>query len=310
MTITELKERIMERNLSNFYIFTGTEIGIQNIYLNQMAKVLNLPITRADSVLSIYSKCTSRSLFGNEIGFYVIRDDNDITKQENVYTKIENEIGNNVIVLLYEKIDSRLKFGKYFKDKIVEFEKLNPMILKNYIKKVCPLNEKNLAELSNEVSGCYDLALLECSKVNSYAKATSCSVDSAFRKLIDSGVICRREEANVFDFTDAVMRRQTTLAFKLSENLLNNGTQSINILGTLYNTVKSVLLIQVCENSDISGTTGLDNGQIYFNKKYVGKYNSSDLVYYMKLIAGIVDKIKNGKIDDMFSIQYVLVQML
>lgn len=310
MNITELKESIMHNSLSNLYIFTGTEIGIQNIYLEQISKVLNLPITRADSVLSIYSKCTSRSLFGNEQGFYVIRDDNDITKQEKVYMSLSEDIGNNVIVLLYEKLDSRLKFSKYFKDQTVEFEKLAPNILKAYIKKVCPLNDKNLEELSNTVAGSYDLAMLECDKINRYSLVKDCGVDRAFVILMDSGVIYKHEESSVFDFTDAVMNRRVSLAFKLSEQLLNSGIQSINILGTLYNTVKSTLLIQVCENSDISGTTGLDNGQIYFNKKYVGKYDASDLVNAMKLIARTVSDIKSGKIDDMFSIQYVLVKML
>ena len=202
------------------------------------------------------------------------------------------------------------KFGKYFKDRIVEFEKLAPNILKAYIKKVCPLNDKNLEELSNTVAGSYDLAMLECDKINRYSRVKDCGVDRAFVILMDSGVIYKHEESSVFDFTDAVMNRRTSLAFKLSEQLLNSGIQSINILGTLYNTVKSVLLIQVCENTDISGTTGLDNGQIYFNKKYVGKYASSDLVNAMKLIARTVSDIKSGKIDDMFSVQYVLVQML
>lgn len=310
MNITEIKEQIMHRQLSNFYVFTGTEIGIQNIYLNQMSKVLGLPITRADSVLSIYSKCTSRSLFGGEVGFYVIRNDTDIMKEEKVYESLPSEIGKNVIVLLYDKIDSRLKFGKYFKDRTVEFEKLSSNILKAYIKKVCPLNDRNLEELSNTVCESYDLAMLECAKINSYCKATKVDADKAFRILMDGGTIYKQEETNVFEFTDAVMNKNSTLAFKLSKALLDSGSQSVTLLGTLYNTVKSVLLIQVCENPDISNTTGLDNAQIYFNKKYVGRYKTSELVRSLKLIARVINDIKSGRIDDAFSVQYILVQML
>ena len=43
MTIIELKSDIMHKHLSNFYIFTGEEIGIMNIYLNQISKTLNIP---------------------------------------------------------------------------------------------------------------------------------------------------------------------------------------------------------------------------------------------------------------------------
>ena len=116
----------MKNEIQNFYIFTGTEIGIINIYLEQMSAKLGMPITRADSVLSIYENCTSRTIFGSTTGFYVIRNDNDFTKQENAYTTIQKDIGKNVIVLLYEKLDSRLKFGKFFKDQTINFEKLNP----------------------------------------------------------------------------------------------------------------------------------------------------------------------------------------
>ena len=93
MTIIDLKNQIMKNCLNNVYVFVGEEIGIINIYLNQMSKVLNMPITRADSVLSIYNQCVSKSMFGNTIGFYVIRNDNDITKQEKVYQTLSNDIG-------------------------------------------------------------------------------------------------------------------------------------------------------------------------------------------------------------------------
>ena len=78
----------MKNKLSNFYIFTGTELGIQKIYLDQISKVLKLPIVRADSVMSIHSVCTTRSLFGATNSIYVIRDDKDIMKHEEVYKTV------------------------------------------------------------------------------------------------------------------------------------------------------------------------------------------------------------------------------
>ena len=309
MDIIELKERIIQKDLNNFYVFTGTEIGIQKIYLEQMSKVFNMPITRVNSVVEVYSKCTSKSLFGSSCGFYVIRDDTDIMKQEKVYETLSDDIGDNVIVLLYEKIDSRLKFGKYFKDVTVNFEKLSNEVLKRYIKKECPMNENHLAELSNEVSGSYDIALLEVDKIKKYADALGIDYDRSLERLIDLGAIYQPEESNVFEFTDAFMSKQIDKVLHLADVLLSSGVQSINILGTLYNTVKTVLLIQVCQNNDVSSTTGLDNRQVYFNKKYVGKFSSEHLVYLLKLIAGVIDDIKNGLIDDNFSLPYIIVNM-
>lgn len=313
MTIIDLKNQIMKNCLTNLYVFVGEEIGIMNIYLNQMSKTLNMPVTRAESVASIYAQCTSRSMFGNTTGFYVIRNDKDIAKEEKAYQSLSKDIGKNVIVLLYDKVDSRLKFGKFFKDQIITFEKLAPNVLKSYVKKACPgLSDKNCEHLIELCSGSYDLCMLEIDKILHYQETTydrddyRDSVDHCFDVLLKSGVIYQPEESDVFKWTDAVCTRNCKEAFKLERILRDNGTQSVTMLGTLYNSLKSILLIQCCQSSHISVVTGLDNRQIYFNKKYAGNFDTADLVYAVKLIAKVVDGIKTGLYDDVYATRYVL----
>ena len=315
MTIIDLKDQIIKNNLSNFYIFTGTEIGIINIYLQQMSNKLGLPITRADSILSIYGKCQGGSLFGDSTGFYVIRDDRDFMKQEQLFDTIKTSIRKNVIVLLYDKIDSRLKFGKHFKDDIVAFEKLTPNVLKSYIKKEIPLADKNIETLMDICCGSYDMCMLEIDKIKQYTDSlyllcNKKDYDAGFSELLKCGVIYQQEETDVFKFTDAVCSRNKRLAFELEQVLMANNNSSINILGTLYNSMKSVMLIQVCESKNISEVTGLDNRLIYFNKKYVGKYSSGELVKAIKLISKVIEGVKNGWIDDVYATKFVLVNIL
>ena len=315
MTIIDLKDQIIKNNLSNFYIFTGTEIGIINIYLQQMSNKLGLPITRADSILSIYGKCQGGSLFGDSTGFYVIRDDKDFMKQEQLFDTIKTSIRKNVIVLLYDKIDSRLKFGKHFKDDIVAFEKLTPNVLKSYIKKEIPLSDKNIETLMEVCGGSYDMCMLEVDKISQFVmsgeiRGYDMTYDEAFTDLLECGVIYQPEETDVFKFTDAVCSRNKRLAFELEQVLMANNNSSINILGTLYNSMKSVMLIQVCESKNISEVTGLDNRLIYFNKKYVGKYSSGELVKAIKLISKVIEGVKNGWIDDVYATKFVLVNIL
>lgn len=315
MTIIDLKDQIIKNNLSNFYVFTGNEIGIINIYLKQMSNKLGLPITRADSVLSIYGKCQGGSLFGDSTGFYVIRDDKDFMKQEQLFDTIKTSIRKNVIVLLYDKIDSRLKFGKHFKDDIVAFEKLTPNVLKSYIKKEIPLSDKNIETLMDICCGSYDMCMLEIDKIKQYTDSlyllcNKKDYDTGFSELLKCGVIYQQEETDVFKFTDAVCNRNKKLAFELEQVLMANNNSSINILGTLYNSMKSVMLIQVCESKNISEVTGLDNRLIYFNKKYVGKYSSGELVKAIKLISKVIEGVKNGWIDDVYATKFVLVNIL
>lgn len=313
MTIIDLKNQIMKNCLTNLYVFVGEEIGIMNIYLNQMSKTLNMPVTRAESVASIYAECTSKSMFGNTTGFYVIRNDKDITKEEKAYQSLSKDIGKNVIVLLYDKVDSRLKFGKFFKDQTITFEKLAPNVLKSYVKKACSgLSDKNCEHLIELCNGSYDLCMLEIDKILHYQETKydrddyKDSVDHCFDVLLKFGVIYQPEESDVFKWTNAVCTRNCKEAFKLERILRDNGTQSVAMLGTLYNSLKSILLIQCCQSSHISEVTGLDNRQIYFNKKYVGNFDTSDLVYAVKLIAKVVDGIKTGLYDDVYATRYVL----
>ena len=321
MTIIDLKDQIIKNNLSNFYIFTGTEIGIINIYLQQMSNKLGLPITRADSVLSIYGKCQGGSLFGDSTGFYVIRDDKDFMKQEQLFDTIKTSIRKNVIVLLYDKIDSRLKFGKFFKEQTVVFEKLSPNVLKTYVKKACPgLSDNHCEQLIGLCNGSYDLCMLEVDKIQQYCQYSfsnkvkmnndMTTEDKSFIALLNSGVIYQPEETDVFKFTNAVCSRYKDEAFKLEKILRDNGTQSINMLGTLYNSIKSIMLIQCCNGQNICEVTGLDNRQVYFNKKYCGKYSTIELVNAMKLISRVIDGIKNGWIDDIYATRYVLCNIM
>jgi hypothetical protein len=71
-----------------------------------------------------------------------------------------------------------------------------------------------------------------------------------------------------------------------------------------------VLLIQCCSGSDIANTTGLDKGQIYFNKKYVGVYDTGTLVKGVKLLEKVISGIKSGWIDEKYSLYYAIVNII
>lgn len=308
MNIIELKDSIIKKQLKNFYVFVGEEIGIINIYLNQISKVLGLPITRVDSVLDIMETLSTPSMFGPSNNLYAIRGDDDFIKQDKVFSTFERTIGKNTVILIYTKLDSRLKFSKHFEDNIVKFEPLAHSVLCNYIKKEIDLSDAYVEELSNKVNGSYDLAMLEIDKLR---HSSITDKNKAFRQFVDNGVIGDLEETDVFKFTDAVCRRDKKESIRIAQTLTSNGVSSINILGTLYNSMKTVLLIQVCENNDIAGTTGLDNRQIYFNKKYAHKkYQSGELVNAVRFIARTVEDIKNGLVDDRNATMYALLHII
>lgn len=307
MDLLTLKNQIMKNEIQHFYVFTGTELGIQKIYLNQMSKVLNIPITVSYSVNEVLSKCNSNSLFGSQCGFYTVRGDEDFIKHEELHDRVN--LRNSFLVVLYEKLDEGLKFTKHFKNSIIEFNALTENVLISYITRE-GLSSKSAKELSSKVSCSYDLAFLEIDKIKNYAQHEHIPLDRSFEILVDNGLISGDEESDVFQFVNAVMKREGKTAVKIFEQLKSKGTQNINILGMLYNTMKTVLLVQCCENSDICNVTGLNNGQVYHAKKHINIYNDYELVSALKLICETTQNIKNGKIDDNVSLLYVVTQII
>jgi DNA polymerase III delta subunit len=246
-------------------------------------------------------------MFGRQTGLYVIRNDTEIMKDEKAYSTLEGDIRDNYIVLLYEKLDSRLKFGKHFKDNTVLFEKLAPNVLVSYIRKKCPLSAKNAEKLSNTCNGSYDVSMLEADKVNQYSRGGD--ADAAFEKLLSDGTIYQPEETNTFAWVEAAMNRNVNESLRIYSMLVQAGTQPIMMLGTLYNAVRATYLIKLCKGHDVANITGLDKGSIYYNRKYVNNFSLAELNSLLKLIAHVVEGIKNGTVEEDISVNYVMVNM-
>ena len=118
----------------SFYIFTGPEWKVQQIYIDQIVKVSNSQKKYIDSIASIFSKLKNRSFIQQKY-VYVLRDDKDLMNDEKLQDRLQTVLGDNILILLVTNLDKRTKFYKKYKDDIVEFEQLKPAILKKYIQK-------------------------------------------------------------------------------------------------------------------------------------------------------------------------------
>lgn len=306
MTLLELKQDIINHTLKHFYIFVGDEIGIMNIYLEKMSNTIQLSPQRVDSVQEVYTNLGS-SLFGKTDGFYIVREDKDFMKSDT--SNLIGDLDGSYLILLCEKTDSRLKFFKDYKDNTVVFEKLAPEVLKRYIFRECNLSETGLNMLCDLTDCSYDVSMLECDKINQLAKYGNITVREAFGILLTQGAIYHKEEYDVFKFTDAVLNRRFTDALHIASVLSDSGVQSVTMLGALYNSIKNLLLVQVCESDDVENVTGIDSKQIYFTKKNVGKFSTRVLINAVHLIGDIVDGVKNGTIEEQYAVKYVLVNL-
>lgn len=134
--------------------------------------------------------------------------------------------------------------------------------------------------------------------------------DKAFEELVEQGAIHVPPKDAIFDFVDAVLRRQVSRAYNLLEQCYAVGEANMVILSVLYTNAKQLLQVQSCDSRDIAKSTGLTAWQIKCAKERVGHYRIGELVYILRKIQSIQKGIITGQIEDSMSVEYLLVNIL
>lgn len=317
MDILTVKAQIKNKKPDKFYIFTGDEWEVQRIYVNKVIECGSFRRMNNDSVADVFNKLRNKSIFSRPT-CYVIRDDAEFVKNETAWSKVEEVLDDNIIILELSNVDKRSKFYKHYKDKIVDFERLSDDVLIKYIQREINLSERNCRRLIDICDGNYGRILLEIDKIKHYPIYTTVenksnlSEDSAFEWLIAEGVIYQPPKDMMFDWVDAVLKRKINEAFSLYAECERKGVSALVMLSVLYTNTKQVLQVQDCmrEHADIAKSTGLSNYQIKLAKEKCGHYGIGELVYMLKCIRTTEVGIKTGKVDEKTAIPRLLVDIL
>ena len=308
MNLQELQKQIINKNFDNLYIFLGDEIAVQKIYINKIKEITGLELQYVEDLKSIYTKLSSNNIF-NVKKLYVVIDDIDLTKQEKIWQDLQSKINDNIIIFKYNNLDKRSKFYKYFTQKIVEFNKLSNEVLTQYIKKEISLNNKNCEELINICGNNYNQILLEIDKIKNYSNPLD-SDDYLFEQLNNQGAFHKEISDITFEFIEKVLKRDIKAIYELRKKLIQIGESNIKLLSLLYTNFKTILLIQSCNSKDICKTTGLQYYQVKYNQDKLDYYTISELVNILRNIQKVEKGIKTGTIDEVISLDYLLVNIL
>lgn len=327
MNLTQIKSNIQHKEISPVYVFTGEEIGVMNIYIEQIAKALNQQVYRADAFREVIGPIRRKSAISTSY-VYVIRDDKEVLENERIWEYLNvdelpfeaapaNSIfGSNVVIFAFTNIDKRTKFYKQHKDLICEFLPLDAAILTKYIKKSIELSDKNCQTLIEACQNNYNRIMLEVDKIKCWRaeyikdKQEPIPYDGAFLKMINNGVIHTPARDAIFMWNDAVMSKKKAQSFKLMQECFDSGEAVLPMLTVLYNNVKQTLQLQTCEGKDVSKSTGLTGWQIQCAKKFAGIYSTSELLKAMETIREAEIGIKTGKMEEEMAVPYVMTAIL
>ena len=312
MDVVTLKAKIKSKQLPSYLIFSGDEWKVQQIYINQIAKVTGKEIKRIDDILSIYGKLRNRSFVQKSV-IYIVRDDKELMNSEKLQQQISSDLlGDNILIHLLTNVDKRTKFYKAYKDVICDFERLSDSVLKKYILKEIKLSESNIERLIEVCEHDYGRILLEIDKIKRYALQYRDyeKPDHSFDVLLATGTIYEPPYDAIFDLVDAILDRKVNRAFDLLQQSYDVGEATMVMLSVLYNNAKAVLQVQTYHGDKITEGTGLTGWQIKNAKPHVGKYSENELIYILQLVQKIESGIKTGRMEDEFAMQYLLTHIM
>ena len=319
MEISTIQKQIKEKNVSNFYIFTGEEIAVQDIYVKKISECAELPFTRSESVSEIMLKLNSKAFITSN-KCYVVHNDNEFLKADTAWDKVISNIRDNVLILIYDNKDKRGKFYKRFTESIATFEHLGEDILTKYIQKHIDLSVPNCKTLIDICEFDYSRILLEIDKIKQYKQTTqeynghtvwvSIPCDAVFQELVENGTIYKPPKDAIFDLVDSICRGNIEKSYCLYEDCKSINESPLVIISVLYNNMKQMLQVQSCKDKDVSKVTGLNGWIVQQARDKLGAYTTGELVNALKTIQSVETQIKTGEIEQDIAVDYIMLNIL
>lgn len=315
MDLFELKRQIQTKQLGNYFIFAGEETGIMNIYIQQIAKVSNLPIEKLDTVAAVYERIKKPGLVSKD-KLYIVMDDKSFIKSEKQWKLIPTVIKSNRLIIIFTKLDKR---GKFFKQNdYVPFNPLTPEVLSKYICKHITMSESNARVLAEICQCSYNRCLQEVDKIQSYVDYRASikdevTADMAFRTLLNSGAIYKPIGDITFQVVDAVLNRVDVAKI---ENLMSQVRQKneprLLLLSLLYTRFRNLFIVKSLGNnlSNAETSSGLTKSQINQAKIYLNRYNIYELKRAMDIIQELEYGVKVGLVEEPFSVDYLIAEIV
>lgn len=315
MDLFELKKQIQTGALYNYYIFAGEETGIMNIYINQIDRICKLPIEKCDTVQAVYERIKKPGLVSNN-KLFIVMDDKSFMKNEKLWSIVPKMVRGNRLILIYTKIDKR---GKFFKQNdYVAFNPLPSEILGKYICKDIKLSESNARILADICECSYNRCLQEVDKIKSYlgyreSINDAVTPDMAFRLMLNDGTIRKPIGDITFDVVDAIMDRNNVAKIeKLMQQVKAKHEPRLLLLSLLYTNFRNLFIVQSLGSScsDYEKVTGLTKFQINQARRNLGKYDIRELRAAMDIIQEMEYGVKVGLIEEEFSLDYLIAQIV
>lgn len=307
MNLFDLQQAIKKKEIPHLMIFLGDEYEIMNIYIRSIEKVLNVKKTNLEETASIISRSKIVS-FIDPNKLYVCKYDKDFTQNDKIWDGFQKNLKTSYLILIYNELDKRGKFYKKFQNEIIVFDKYEHDLLKKRLEKMTQLSSDNIEKLIDGCDGNYSRCLIELKKLDSYIEATNVEENVAFKTLLNTNVLTMTVSNILFEFINKVVER-SKMCYNYYNKLKNMGESNIKLISLLYTAFRNQLIVETV-NTINTETAGLTSYAIYNAKSRMRRYSIKELQNALNIITYAEQGIKNGIIEEQFSVDYILSQVL
>ena len=297
MDLFTLQQQIREHKLLPFYVFTGEEIELQNIYLKQMGNIV-----RVDNVAQIYNKITSK-LISSKFTIYVVRDDMDFIKSEKAWANISKKIKNAVLILQVTSPDKRSKFYKEMEDCTVQFDHMT--------------TDQLVSVLTGQISGSQAMLRYFIEACNNDYNTLLNYIDmfhrmgylSVTKELVDE-YVPRQEDINIFELADAIMQKDNKKCIYLLDKILEDSSNAMGVIYAIYNQLHKCVLVEGYRGEkDIAKLTGV-NGWVCNNILKYNRIKPNKLLKALRLVQKYDKGVKTGKYEAVNACYSLVIEIL
>lgn len=301
MEFLELKNKILKKELPDFFIFAG-DSDLINIYLDKIKEFKEVKVlTSIKDYLNI--KQSKINIIDNDY-VYLIKEDEIFKENSSLWN---NNYPN--LIFIYTNLKKTDKFYKAFEKDIVYFNKLTQEDLKGAIKYKVTLPDEDIEWIIKECKGSYSLIMNEVDKLSLFPKEDHQKLFNIFKQ---SNIFCHHDDIDSFAFSNAISDRDKVKALELIFKL--SKYDMLSQLSISYNTLRNQLLVQ---NHNTTSTTleqkaaelNINKGMYYILSKKKN-YTIEELCRALYNCSELINNIKLGLIDsedaiNLFVLRYI-----
>lgn len=308
MDLQDLKTQLSGNNLSNFYIFAGDEVGIMSEYVKKMKKVTNYSLNVADSWKEVKGQALHKGLFGIKSIFYVLND-KKFNEDAELIAAIQHKRINGILILRFDKIDSRSAWVKQFESNIIYFNKLSNEVLIGYIYKFFII-DKQLANQLVEICGRdYSRLMLEMDKLYHLIEGNSNKpADMLVRRAVRNGLINAEYNSKIFELSGLILQQDFISAFALARECIEHNEEPLVLIKLVFNGFKN-LLTYIGYNEKVP-----QDEMNYYTLQQVRSVKSlwyaSQVIRVLKTLQEIDIQLKSGRLDKEIALDYLIINII